>query len=226
MASVAILLAVAASAHAMSAERQTGDALDRAREHLERGEKEAGAHRYDEAIAHYNAAIQLKPDYAEAYNDRGHAYHWKGKGNKDLAIADFTRAIALRPIYPNAYNNRGVAYLAAGDSARSIPEFDRAPALKPDFRNADIHRAKAHRRLLHYRSAPGHFHRAWDVSGTDRRDGWRRVGRARWRWPRRSPEAVSPTRPLRQRCRLLLRLTAERSHRDTSAQSLNHSSSP
>ena len=104
---VAILLAVAASAHAASAERQTAEARDRAREYLELGEKEAGAHRYDEAIAHYDAAIQLQPDYAEAYNDRGHAYHWKGN-SKDLAIADFTRAIALRLIYPNAYNNRGV----------------------------------------------------------------------------------------------------------------------
>src|SRR5262245_47640354 len=111
--SVAVLLgavtltALTVQPHSVAAKEQSSDA----EVHLKRGEALAGEHRYDEAIAEYNMAIRLRPDYAEAYNDRGHSYHWKG-GNGDRAIADFTRAIELRPNYPTAYNNRGVCYMA------------------------------------------------------------------------------------------------------------------
>lgn len=108
--------------------------------YLKRGEAFAGAKRYDLAIADYNMAIRLKPGYAEAYNDRGHAYHWKG-GDGDRALADFTRAIELRHNYPTAYNNRGVVYMAGGHAARAIPEFDRALQLNPNLRNAYVNRA-------------------------------------------------------------------------------------
>ena len=46
--------------------------------YLRRGEDFSGVRDYDRAIADYNTAIQLKPDYAEAYNDRGFAYYLKG----------------------------------------------------------------------------------------------------------------------------------------------------
>src|SRR5262245_59128880 len=63
--------------------------------YLKRGEAAASAHEYDRAIADYTTAIQLQPDYAEAYNDRGFAYYLKG--DVEHAIADYTRAIELRP---------------------------------------------------------------------------------------------------------------------------------
>jgi tetratricopeptide (TPR) repeat protein len=127
--------------------------------YLKRGEAYAGAHRYDQAIADYNMAIRVRPDYAEAYNDRGHAYHWKG-GNRDRAIADLTKAMELRPNYPRAYNNRGVVYMAGGDAAKAIPEFDRALELDPTFRNAYVNRGNARLRLLRVSAALDDFHRA------------------------------------------------------------------
>src|SRR5262245_15646584 len=45
--------------------------------YLKRGEDYSGIHDYDRAIADYNTAIELKPDYAEAYNNRGFAYYMK-----------------------------------------------------------------------------------------------------------------------------------------------------
>jgi tetratricopeptide (TPR) repeat protein len=136
----------------------TGPLLD-AEAYLKRGEASAGAHKYDQAIADYTMAIRLRPDYAEAYNDRGHAYHWKG-GNGDRAIADFTRAIELRPNYPTAYNNRGVVYMAGGHATRGIPDFDRALELNPTFRNAYVNRGNARLRLLRVGPALDDFHRA------------------------------------------------------------------
>ena len=110
------------------------------------------------AIADYNTAIQLKPDYAEAYNNRGFAYYLKGDAER--AIADYTRAIALRPNYPKAYNSRGVVYMAHGyGRAKAVADFDRAIALKPDFRYAYINRANA-RLLRHPWLVLDDFHRA------------------------------------------------------------------
>ena len=63
---------------------------------------------YARAIVDYTKAIQLKPDYAIAYNNRGVAYHLKEE--YEAAIADYTKAIDLNPNYAIAYNNRGRAY--------------------------------------------------------------------------------------------------------------------
>jgi tetratricopeptide (TPR) repeat protein len=126
--------------------------------YLKRGEDFSGVHQYDRAIADYTTAIQLKPDYAEAYNDRGFAYYLKG--DTERAIADYTRAIELRPTYAKAYNSRGVAYMAHGYGAtKSVPDFDRAIAVKPDFRYAYINRANA-RLSSHPWLALQDFHRA------------------------------------------------------------------
>jgi Tfp pilus assembly protein PilF len=126
--------------------------------YLKRGEDFSGVHQYDRAIADFTTAIRLKPDYAEAYNDRGFAYYLKGDAER--AIADYTRATELRPNYPKAYNSRGVAYMAHGyGAAKSVPDFDRAIALKPDFRYAYINRANA-RLSSHPWLALQDFHRA------------------------------------------------------------------
>ena len=49
----------------------------------------------DEAIADYSKAIELSPDAAEAYHNRGTA--WLEKSEADKAISDFDRALALVP---------------------------------------------------------------------------------------------------------------------------------
>ena len=127
-------------------------------DYLRRGEESAGAHDWNGAIADYNIALALRPDYAEAYKDRGHAYYWTHDYAR--AIADFTRAIELRPNYPHAFNNRGAAWLASGISReRAIADFDQAIRLKPDFRNAYVNRANA-REFRHWRQALDDFHQA------------------------------------------------------------------
>jgi tetratricopeptide (TPR) repeat protein len=126
--------------------------------YLKRGEDFSGLQQYDRAIADYTKALELKPDYAEAYNDRAFAYYLKG--DFDRAITDYTRAINLRPNYPKAFNSRGVVYMAGGyGRSKSVPDFDRAIELKPDFRYAYINRANA-RLFSHPLLALQDFHRA------------------------------------------------------------------
>ena len=53
------------------------------------------------AIKHYTEAIKLKPDFTEAYNNRGNAYYHIGDYNR--AIEDYDKAIEIQPDYANAY---------------------------------------------------------------------------------------------------------------------------
>ena len=59
----------------------------------------------DLSIKDYNTAIQLKPDFAKAYNNRGIAY--REKGEFDQTLDDTTKAIELQPNFAHAYSNRG-----------------------------------------------------------------------------------------------------------------------
>ena len=73
--------------------------------------------RHDEAIADYDQAIRLKPDYAEAYNNRGNAK--RALERHDEAIVDYNEAIRLKPDFAEPYYNRGNAKAMLG---RDPPE--------------------------------------------------------------------------------------------------------
>ena len=51
--------------------------------------------RLDEAIAFLDEAIEMKPDFAKAYSERGRAKNLKG--DKEGALADLKKAIELNP---------------------------------------------------------------------------------------------------------------------------------
>lgn len=63
------------------------------------------------SIADFTEAIELNPDYVEAYLYRGKAY--LEKGELDRAIADFTKMLVLKPKVAENYYIRGEAYLHA-----------------------------------------------------------------------------------------------------------------
>ena len=99
----------------------------------------------------YNHAIQLKPDYPDALNNRGNA---KGNlGQHAEAIADFDQAIRLKPDFFFAYNNRGVAKGVLGRHEEAIADFDQAIKLKPDYAEAFNNRGNAKRNLGQYAEA-------------------------------------------------------------------------
>lgn len=69
--------------------------------------------RLDAAIASFNRAISLKPDYAEAYSNRGIAL--QECKQMEAAIACFDYAIALKPDYADAYWNKSLVLLLGGN---------------------------------------------------------------------------------------------------------------
>ena len=56
-----------------------------------------------------NRAIELDPDFAGAYINRGAVY--RNKGEYDRAIKDYNIAIKLNPNLIEVYVNRGAAYI-------------------------------------------------------------------------------------------------------------------
>ncbi|GBU28796.1 hypothetical protein R84B8_02358 [Treponema sp. R8-4-B8] len=97
---------------------------------------------YDLAIADFTAALQLDPNNAHIYIERGNAY--SDKGDYDRAIADYNQALRLNPNYANAYNNRGIAYKNKGDYDRAIADYNQAIKLYPYFAEAYNNRGFAY----------------------------------------------------------------------------------
>jgi Flp pilus assembly protein TadD len=97
---------------------------------------------YNKAIRDCTKAIELKPDFAEAYNNRGKACY--EIGDLDQAIRDYNKAIVLKPDFALAYNNRGAAYGRMGDYDRAIRDSCKAIELKPYFAEAYSNRGNAY----------------------------------------------------------------------------------
>lgn len=106
---------------------------------------------YKEAIVEYNKAIQLKPDYVKAYNNRGLAKMFLNQ--YFAAIADYDKTIQLNPNLAEAYNNRGIMKAKLEQYFTAIADFDRAIQLKPDLFNTYIARGNAKGYLQQYIAA-------------------------------------------------------------------------
>jgi tetratricopeptide (TPR) repeat protein len=95
----------------------------------------------DEKIRFYSEAIRLKPDFSEAYNNRGYAL--QAKGDFDGALVDYAEALRLKPDYALAYYNRGIARKAKGDFDGALVDYAEAIRLKPDYDKAYNNRGLA-----------------------------------------------------------------------------------
>ena len=72
----------------------------------------------------FQQSIQLSPENATVYNNRGNAL--MDLGHPDEAVKDFDRAIALSPNYGAAYNNRGNAHATLGQYDLGLPGFSQS----------------------------------------------------------------------------------------------------
>ena len=73
---------------------------------------------YERAFADLNQAVQLAPDLAAAYNDRGYIFmQWQ---DYPRAEADFERALEADPDYAPAFSNLAVAYMVQGEYVEAI----------------------------------------------------------------------------------------------------------
>src|SRR5665213_857227 len=105
------------------------NAPQRARAELALGLQKLSPGAYEEAMAHFNRAIQIWPAYGEAYLNRAVAEH--DESQPIAALADLDKALDLDPDSTRAHNERGQIYLENGDARKAIQEFSKSIQLTP-----------------------------------------------------------------------------------------------
>jgi tetratricopeptide (TPR) repeat protein len=89
-----------------------------ATDYFDVGVHEDNLHHYDKAIAAYEQALNLKPDWALVCFREAKDYQRMGR--KDDAIAQFKRATQVDPHYWDAYAQLALFYKNGGDTNRAI----------------------------------------------------------------------------------------------------------
>jgi tetratricopeptide (TPR) repeat protein len=115
----------------------------------------------DEAITHFQTALQIKPDYAEAHNNLGNALCQKG--SVDEAITHFQRALQIKPDYAGAHNNLGNALIKKGKVDEAIVHFQKALQITPDNVEANYNFGMALLQKGNVDEAITHFQKALQI---------------------------------------------------------------
>ena len=88
------------------------------------------SHEYRDAIADYQSAIDLDPDFIDAHYHRGCSY--QSLGDLSAARADFSHSIDIDPNYAPAYYQRGKIHSRLGDRPGAISDYHHAANLYLD----------------------------------------------------------------------------------------------
>lgn len=125
-------------------------APDRARAEAAWGVRQMGPGNYEEAIRHFDRAIGIWPEFAEAYMNRGVAKH--NVSQRLPALADLDKALDLDPGLALAYSERGQIYLENGDGQRAVREFSKSLNAKATL-DGYYQRAEAYEKLGEHQKA-------------------------------------------------------------------------
>jgi tetratricopeptide (TPR) repeat protein len=78
-----------------------------------RGSAFGRAGRNSDAIKDFNTALQLNPNFYQAYANRALVY--RNMGNSAQAAADYSKAIQINPQYDAAYIGRAISIASPGN---------------------------------------------------------------------------------------------------------------
>ena len=114
------------------------------------------------AIEAFSQAIELDPNYVEAYYNRGTVRYILGdhKG----AIADFNEVLRINPNLFQAYVNRGNARDDSGDSQGAIADYNEAVRINPSDSKAYYNRGVTRSRLGDNKGAIADFNEALRIN--------------------------------------------------------------
>ena len=101
--------------------------------------KDAG--RLEAAVANYDQAIELKPDYGHAYCNRGVVQ--QSLGLLGPALSSYDRALALDPGDSVAHYNRALLMQECSRWDEALASYEQAIAVNPQFADAHYNRAMA-----------------------------------------------------------------------------------
>jgi tetratricopeptide (TPR) repeat protein len=129
--------------------------------HNELGLVLAGRGRFDQAIAHYQKALEISPDYAETHNNLGVAL--AGSGQVDSAMAHYQKALEIEPNSAEIHNNLGNALAGRGQLDLAIAHYQKALEIKPDYADAHYNLGNALAGRGQVDSAIAHYQKALEI---------------------------------------------------------------
>ena len=97
------------------------------------------------AEAQFKKAIDIRPDFYEAYNNLGLAL--SDQGRREEAVASFKKAVELSPEAPEAYNNLGCLYKGKKDYQQAVEYFNQAIARQADYSLAYLNLGTAYEEM-------------------------------------------------------------------------------
>ncbi len=133
-------------------------------EYLSNGNDDFKSGNLDRAIVEYTKAIDINPNLAKAYDNRGVAYAQEGSLSR--AIADFTMAITNNLKDAEAHNNRGHAYAQQGNFSQAIFDYTEAIKINALYVKAYNNRGIAYYKLKEYDKAWADVRMIEGIGGT------------------------------------------------------------
>ena len=116
----------------------------------------------DEAIAHYQKALQINPDNLEACYNLGNALIQKGR--VDEAVIYYQKALQINPDSAEAHNNFGNALLKMGRVDEALRHYQQALQINPDYIEAHINLGSALLQKGRADEAMVHFQKALQIN--------------------------------------------------------------
>ena len=98
------------------------------------GASNAGLMQYDAALESYIKALEIKPDYAEAYFNMGVIL--KDKGDLEASFESYKQALKIKPSYAEVHNNMGNILKDSDDLEAAIECYKQALMIKPSYAEA------------------------------------------------------------------------------------------
>jgi protein O-mannosyl-transferase len=118
--------------------------------------------RVDEAAIHFQKALQVQPQDAEARNNLGNAFFRQGQVDK--AVAHYQAALQINPNLALARYNLGVALLRNGRVHEAVEHFERALEIEPDFAKAQYNLGVTFVQLGRVSEAIAHYNKALEIN--------------------------------------------------------------
>jgi tetratricopeptide (TPR) repeat protein len=110
------------------------------------------------ALASYDRALKVRPDFAEALFNRGLALHALERFEE--ALASYDRSLTLLPDYSKALFNRGDTLHELKRFEEALRSYDRALTLRPDYAEALCNRGLTLHELKRFEEAVASYDRA------------------------------------------------------------------
>ena len=115
-----------------------------------------------ESVAMFTKAIELSPNYLDAWLNRGAAYYHLGEYHK--AIADSSQAIKLDPNRAVAWCQRALAYIALGRCDEALADSNKAIEVDQNYWWGWDLRALTHNALQQYEEALADYSKSLELN--------------------------------------------------------------